>query len=595
MRTWKMHFTIARRYRIVVAVLAVSLFGAAILQNGGSRFLSIASARSVPPAQIMPTDGPGPGTSLTYVAGSSVKVQQIIGDCDWAVKAADGSCKPTASRTISNANVAANDIGSSFEQQGKLIFLSGDTKSNDPSQPWSTSSQPLVDYHQHDPVASTTVTDGEAPLALDFLKAIQPGALPTLFFVEPHYSDGSKVAMGGDDVPHAGLEFNNKTYVIVNTGADFSLGNPHEHSFSVLTTWDGTTNSDAFTALRTISSLPGGHFVITSPQKLAPPEAGSSDAMQGILTYGIGDTKASDIYLSFDFGIANAPALAGAPGYEAGTATRYFTGLTNGQPVWSNNESDAMPVVRDVVEPPTIAHLSVSYSQELRLWLMTFDGGRAQQSDGTPTNGSPATDGVYFTYAPAPWGPWAPPQLIFNAARDNGFGVFMHNQNYDPPGPIGPTAGQNDPNTTRGTVYAPNLIGRFTKVSGNTLRIYYAMSTWNPYTVVEMRADFTVVVPADFSLGFDEPTITASAPSKVTATVDISRTGGFTGNVTVTPVSLLPRGLKLTGLPGATTGNSLTFKFKLKGNLAPGNYPVNFIGKDETGRQRDATLTLVVH
>src|SRR5262249_23658651 len=160
--------------------------------------------------------------------------------------------------------------------------------------------------------------------------------------------------------------------------------------------------------------------------------------------------KMSEIYLSFTPEVPS-PTFAGAPGFESGSATRYFTGLTNGQPGWSSNESDATPVVSDVVQGPTIDHLSVAYSQDLGLWLMTFGGGRDKQGDGTPTNGTPATDGVYFTYAPAPWGPWAPPQLIFNATRDNGFGVFMHNQNFNPPGPLGPTAGTNDPNTTTGT------------------------------------------------------------------------------------------------------------------------------------------------
>ncbi len=47
-------------------------------------------------------------------------------------------------------------------------------------------------------------------------------------------------------------------------------------------------------------------------------------------------------------------------------------------------------------------------------------------------------------------------------------------------------------NATRGGAYAPNMIERFTTVSGNTLTIYYTMSTWNPYTIVKMRSQFTI-------------------------------------------------------------------------------------------------------
>jgi hypothetical protein len=84
MHTRKTLFTITRRYRFVIAILAVSLLAATILQNGQSRYLAIASAKSGPPTQVLPTDGPGADTSLSYIAGSSVKVEQIIGDCDWA-------------------------------------------------------------------------------------------------------------------------------------------------------------------------------------------------------------------------------------------------------------------------------------------------------------------------------------------------------------------------------------------------------------------------------------------------------------------------------------------------------------------------------
>ena len=72
----------------------------------------------------------------------------------------------------------------------------------------------------------------------------------------------------------------------------------------------------------------------------------------------------------------------------------------------------------------------------------------------------------------------------------------MHNPSIvpDPPGDglNGPTIGDNDPYTTAGVIYAPLMIERFTTVAGNTLKIYYTMSTWNPYTVVKMRSEFTI-------------------------------------------------------------------------------------------------------
>jgi hypothetical protein len=176
-----------------------------------------------------------------------------------------------------------------------------------------------------------------------------------------------------------------------------------------------------------------------------------------------------------------------------------------------------MPVVTDLNPAmPTIGNLSVAYSQQLGLWLMTFDGGR--QPDATNPD-SPGTTGVYFTYATQPWGPWATPQLIFNACQDHALGkyIFYYAKTAAgngcptalPPdtttypawaGPGGPTIGPqtasgNPPLATRGGVYAPEMIERFTEVQGNTLKIYYTLSTWNPYAVVEMESDFQITQP----------------------------------------------------------------------------------------------------
>ena len=48
---------------------------------------------------------------------------------------------------------------------------------------------------------------------------------------------------------------------------------------------------------------------------------------------------------------------------------------------------------------------------------------------------------------------------------------------------------------TPGAAFAPMIVERFTRVAGNTLRIYWLVSTWNPYTVVKMRSAFTIARP----------------------------------------------------------------------------------------------------
>ena len=387
--------------------------------------------------------------TLTWIPGSTVRVEQIVGDCDYAAQATkSGQCAPTTSRTATRSKVLGTDIGSSFESQGNLIFLFGDTIG------------PGEDYFASDTIATSTSTDPAQGLFVEFL---------TKNDGTPYFVRIPNVRMGAAEVPHAGIRLDSGTYVVCDTGKDRNLPNPNIHAYSVLTRFDETRRT--FTPLRTISSIPDGKFVTTSLHSFG----------NDVLMYGLGEYRASNVYL----------AIVPASSFESGQGTRYFTGLVNGQPSWSSSESAAVPVVIDnplhtSTYTPSIGNVSVTYSNDLDRWLMTYDGGAA----------SPSTVGVYFAYATQPWGPWSEPQLIFNANRDGAMGSFIHDPRIvpDPPGDglNGPTIGANNPYTTIGAAYAPYTIERFTKVSGSRLSIYYTLSTWNPYTTVEMRSDFTI-------------------------------------------------------------------------------------------------------
>ena len=438
-------FNVSNGYAHVTRLSGSSRFAAYGVVNDGGTPGQGTSDGSFVAAQVVPAP-----IALTWIPGSSVKVEQVLGDCDWTDLAygSTGTCrKPTASQTITKANVLGADLGYSFEDSGKVIFLFGDTIGVN------------VAYHAADSFAWSTSTDPAGPLALN-VYAKSDG---TPFFVTP-----PNVVMGADDVPASGISLPSGTYIVCSTGSDTSLPNPHVHDTSVLVRFDETART--FSTLRTISSVPGGRFI-----NMALHES-SADVYE----FGLGDYRATNVYL------ATVPSSS----FESGAGTRYFTGLVQGQPTWSSVEGDAVPIVVDnplghaPPDGPTIGNISVVYSADLGLWLMTYDGGRQ----------SPATNGVYFSYAPAPWGPWSPPQLIFNAARDHGLGVFIHDPSASPAGPAGPTidpAG-NPPAATRGGTYAPFMIERFTRVAGGALQIDYTLSTWNPYTVVRMRSKFIV-------------------------------------------------------------------------------------------------------
>jgi hypothetical protein len=407
---------------------------------------------------------------LTWITNSSVKLEQIIGDVDWA----NGS--NTTSQTITRFNIEGMDHASPFESGTNLIFLGGDLIGTN------------INYHAADPLAWSTSSSGEEGLLLNFYT----NSAGSNVFVNP-----MGISMGPDDSPLTGITISNVIYLICNTGADASnTNNPHTNDSSVLVTFD--ERSLSFQTIRTISMVTnGGHFIFDSLHF-----SGSN-----VMMFGEGAFRASDVYL------ASVPTNS----FLSGNGTLYFTGLTNGQPTWSSAETNAVPVVQDNPtngppwpnDSPSVGNVSVICAPALGLWLMTYDGGRNTRYR---TN----TSGIYFTYAPQPWGPWSTPQLIFNAFRDDGYGVFIHDPNHNPPGPAGPTIdpAKNDPTDTAGGPYAAYLIERFTRTANATLYIYYTMATWNPYTVVKMRSAFTITpvigslarTPTNFSFSWGAPT-----------------------------------------------------------------------------------------
>jgi hypothetical protein len=298
---------------------------------------------------------------LAWVTNSSIKLQQLIGEEGTTNYAADTD-RQTGSNLLNQTyrlyQVGGTDLGNSFEYNGKVIFLYGDTlyfNAGD-TMAWSTSTNPLtglrLNFFTNSSVPNTALT-------------ITP----------------TNVNMGPFDVPAAGVSNNGNFYIVCKTGYTDATLNTND--YSVLVRFDETNNT--FYTGRTISTLTnGGHFIDMS----------LCHSGTNILMFGLGYYRESAVYL------ATVPAT----NWESGTGTAYFSGLTNGQPIWSSVETNAVPLVTDNLRNPTIGNVSVNYSPALGLWLMTYDGGR-QKPDRT---------GVYFTSASAPWGPWATTQLIFH-------------------------------------------------------------------------------------------------------------------------------------------------------------------------------------
>ena len=387
-----------------------------------------AAAPSVPAPAARPAKPPREVT-LHYLDYSTVKVEQLIGDDD------KERHKLTPGQTLTRFGVEGTELGISFEHQGRAYFLFGPTLGRSPG--------------LSDTIASTDATNPNGGIHLEFLTnggkyiAVQPAGATMLPM----------------DVPVAGISLDGQMYVAIST--NFTKGRKTDRS--VLTKFAAP---ETFQTIRTISELPDGRFLRMSMHAQPGTIAGLPPGGPFILTWGTGKYRESDAYLS----------IVPVGQFETGKGIRYFAGLDAANaPTWSDNESDATPIVKD----GTLGDLSVTWCKELGLWLMTYD--RRTQPNG-----------LAFSYSRTPWGPWSEPEILFNPVRDNALGKFIHAplRKIDD-GLEGPILGQrNRVNAAevRGGAFAPYVVERWSRVQGSELELYYVMSTINPYVVVLMKS-----------------------------------------------------------------------------------------------------------
>jgi hypothetical protein len=187
-----------------------------------------------------------------------------------------------------------------------------------------------------------------------------------------------------------------------------------------------------------------------------------------------GEYRKSDVYL------ASQPAAGIGERYSI----RYLTGLDDsGKPRWSDHETDAAPLFHQ----PVVGELSVSYNRFLEKWIMLYncDSGRE-----TPR-------GIHMRTADKPWGLWSESQILFDPFRDNAYGRYMHALKMEgkPDGKVDNVNDLMKPNVWGGE-YGPYQFEDLATGDSGTTTIYFTMSTWNPYTVVLMKATLGLSDPA---------------------------------------------------------------------------------------------------
>jgi hypothetical protein len=360
------------------------------------------------------------------IAERPVKICQLVGDFDRERQ------EETLNLTRTRAGVGRTDLGSSFRHAGKTWFLFGDTGGAIPGArdpiAWSDDDTP------EDCLALTFVADG--PL---FRPVTVPG-----------------ITHGGFEVPIAGLE----------AGGSMIL----YHSTDTYTRPDGTTamgrtvvaqSGDGGRTFAYLYELSDTAFINVSPVTVATAAWSGLPAAAGdtVLLFGSGDYRRSDVRL----------AVQPLGGIGSRASLRYLAGLgAGGAPMWSADESQASPLF----DHPCVGELSVTYNPALELFVMLYNCG----------------GGIILRTAPRPWGPWSPPQTLFDARRDGGYCHYMHvawsQEHCD-------EVQDDGTDDVWGGAYGPFQIAELATTGNGASTIYFTMSTWNPYTVVLMRATLT--------------------------------------------------------------------------------------------------------
>lgn len=357
--------------------------------------------------------GAAPGQDgLAYVAGSTKKVCQLTGDFDRALG------QPTLSQTGKRFGVFATDLGSSFEHDGRLFFLFGDTVGRPGDRDgiaWTQSHDPsniLLNFH--------LAPDGK------WLPPTVPG-----------------VDNGAFDVPSGGVSVGGRMYVVFTTDWSAAKG---DMGRSVLAASEDDGRS--FQALYDLSTT---KFINVS--------FWSSGGW--LYLFGSGPYRKSSPYL----------ARVRPTDLSRRSQLQYFSGVDpKGQPQWNASEQAATPIFHHDV----IGEFSVAYCRSVARYVLLYN--------------SPSPRGITLRSAATPWGPWSEGQIIFDPWRDGGYGHFMHV-------PADPKANTNDAvrdpqrETVWGGEYGPYIMARFTVGSKGRCRLFYTMSTWNPYQVVVMQTD----------------------------------------------------------------------------------------------------------
>jgi hypothetical protein len=305
--------------------------------------------------------GTRPVPQIELVPGSVRKVCQLTGEWDRQRHS------PAYNRTETRFGLVGTDLGASFEHDGRLWFLFGDT--------W-------PDAEGGDSVAWTTDRTPEPGIGLEFVSAGRRFAPSRV-----SASDGRPVSTTFFEVPLDGFSAGGHMYVF-RTTEHYREAGREVMGRSILTrAVDGDPTN--LVCLYDLSiARRGGKFINVSCVVV-------DDGMEG---------------LPFrDASLACVPLGA----VEDRGRWRFWCGreARSRRPVWSESESDAVALFAH----PQIGELSATWNAPLGMWLLLYNAGSPR--------------GINARVARHPWGPWSDPVVVFDPGwAGTGYGEFMHVQ-----------------------------------------------------------------------------------------------------------------------------------------------------------------------
>ncbi len=406
---------------------------------------------------------------FSVVPGSTQKICQLTGEYDYYQAVVDGVTpqeRPTQNRTYSNYGIHGTDLGTSFEHDGKLWFLFGDTFATEtiPGDPDDGQSHSNPNPIAADATAFTTDTDPTDGISLEFLTDENN---PNVWLC-PSFDPGGNV------VQHEGFS----------TGASFYVWFSTDEGTRTSTLARSDNNGKNFTKIYDMSSNRFLWVSVESYPSLMIPGLEDVGVIDWLFIFGTGpEYRESDMFL----------ALVPLALIEDAQAIVYFTGLDeNNLPQWSESEEDAQPVI-DIDNPLAtgdwwggfileekvdaegcIGEFSVHYCEVLETWIAMYNLDFLS---------------IEMHTASSPWGPWSQAVTVFDPVEDGGYCGFLHltnefkavldlNCDYNVT-----IQGRSAP----GSPYGPYIMERYTTCDQDQATLYFVMSMWHPYNVLVMK------------------------------------------------------------------------------------------------------------